>query len=539
MAKNRQAVANLQFLKGVFTVPEHEKATLYQLEEKLSENLNEFLTQSKVSGEIPLDELAKKFSKTEIPETPAFVTDHVNYLLDNIIPYCVNTGSPKFIGHMTSALPYFQLSLSKCMVALHQNVVKIETSRAFTLLEKQTIGMLHRLIYKRDDQFYAKNTQKREPTLGIQTSGGTVANITALWVARNLFIEKSLGSASKEGSFIEALISSSYKNACVFVSQRGHYSLKKAADILGIGTKNLIQVPVGPDHKIQLDQLKEKISEARANNLYPLAVVGIAGTTETGHVDPLDAMADLCEKEGIFFHVDAAWGGPVLFSDKHRQVLKGIERADSVTIDGHKQLYLPMGVGQLLFKDPNAARTIEQQANYIIRAGSFDLGRRSLEGSRPGMAFLAYSALHIFGAKGYELLIDRNIELANSFAKLIEAHDHFELISTPELNLITYRYNPLKESCSELSNELNHELNSLNIRLQKNQREQGQSFVSRTRFRHPEPKGFPIEVLRSVLANPHTEVSDLEKILAEQCMIGEGILKKHVKELPLLKKTLS
>ena len=514
----RRARVAPQFLERIFSVPESDNNALAQLEKKLSENLDEFLTESKVSGEIPLSDLAEKFSSSVIPEEPCFVSEQVDFLLKDVIPFSVHTGSPKFIGHMTSAIPYFLQSLSKCMVALHQNVVKIETSRAFTFVERQALAMLHRLVYKNSDGFYNQHTQLRTSTLGIQCSGGTIANIMAMWIARNRFMKSQLGEEFDQFGLIEALMASGHKNACIFVSQRGHYSLSKAADILGIGKRQLIPIPVNENHKIDLLQLKRIYRESLKSNLYPLALIGIAGTTETGHVDPLNELADFCKEHQLYFHVDAAWGGTTLMSEKHRHLLSGIERADSVVMDGHKQLYLPMGVGMLLLKDPEDAAHIQHQTQYIIRKGSHDLGRRHLEGSRPGMALLVSSALQIFGRKGYELIIDQNLELVKVFETLIKNAPDFELITAPELNILTYRFRP-----SQM--DLNHdELNELNVRLQKQQRENGKSFVSRTQFRHPEPSGPTTSVLRVVLANPLTRKRHLEEILMEQKELGYRLL---------------
>src|SRR5690606_17196367 len=134
------------------------------------------------------------------------------------------------------------------------------------------------------------------------------------------------------------------------------------------------------------------------------------GTTETGSVDPLHALADLAREYGTHFHVDAAWGAPTLFSSRHRHLLAGIERADSVTLDGHKQLYVPVGAGMLVFKDVKALSAVEHHANYVLRRGSRDIGKHTLEGTRAGMAMLVHSALRIIGRQGYELLIDQGIE---------------------------------------------------------------------------------------------------------------------------------
>ena len=179
--------------------------------------------------------------------------------------------------------------------------------------------------------------------------------------------------------------------------------------------------------------------------------MGVGGTTETGHVDPLDELADVANELGCWFHVDAAWGGATLFSSRYRDRLKGIERADSVTIDAHKQMYVPMGAGMALFKDPQNANAVRHHAQYILRAGSKDLGATTLEGSRNGMAMMVYSALHIFGRKGYELLIDRSIDKAKDFSHMIDKAGDFELTTTPTLSLLTYRVCP-----EEVQEKLKH-----------------------------------------------------------------------------------
>src|SRR6185369_8154167 len=120
---------------------------------------------------------------------------------------------------------------------------------------------------------------------------------------------------------------------------------QKVAGILGIGTRNLKMVPVDGRGRIELSALRETIAECRENRKCIIALVGVAGSTDCGSIDPLLQMAEIASSEGIHFHVDAAWGGPLLFSETNRRKLSGIEAADSVTIDGHKQLYLPMGVG--------------------------------------------------------------------------------------------------------------------------------------------------------------------------------------------------
>ncbi|NAW89885.1 MULTISPECIES: pyridoxal-dependent aspartate 1-decarboxylase PanP [unclassified Vibrio] len=522
---SEQKTANVSFesLLRIFTVPEGPDSTLTKIDQELSRNLNLFLREHIVAEEKPLKEIEKDFSNPQIPESPEFVSEHTQHLLDNLVAHSVHTSAPSFIGHMTSALPYFLMPLSKIMIALNQNLVKIETSKAFTPLERQVLGMLHRLIYQKNDAFYSQWMHSANHSLGAFCSGGTIANITALWVARNntLKADGDFQGVEKEGLF-KAMRHYGYHGLAILVSDRGHYSLKKAADVLGIGQEGLVCVKTDHNNRLCPQDLKAKMAHLKSQKIKPFAVVGVAGTTETGNIDPLRDIANICQQEGCHFHVDAAWGGATLMSNNHRHLLNGIELADSVTIDAHKQLYIPMGAGMVLFKKPDAMHSIEHHAQYILRKGSKDLGSHTLEGSRSGMAMLVYASMHIISRPGYELLIDQSLAKARYFADLIKEQDDFELISEPELCLLTYRYIPafvrqaLQQALPNQKAELNALLNEITQFVQKKQRETGRSFVSRTRLNPERWDKLDTIVFRVVLANPLTTHAILHSILDEQ-----------------------
>ncbi|MCC5880261.1 MAG: putative pyridoxal-dependent aspartate 1-decarboxylase [Idiomarina sp.] len=523
MSKQQSADASLDALHRIFTIPEAPDSTLGKIERHLSENLAGFLNAHIVAKEKPLHEIEEDFAESAIPEQPTFVSDHTDELLSKLVAHSVHTASPKFIGHMTSALPYFLLPLAKLMVGLNQNLVKIETSKAFTPLERQVLGMMHHLVYGENEQFYNTWMHSAEHSLGAFCSGGTVANITALWVARNKLLAPCEGFAGVASEGLAAgLAHYGYKRACVLVSERGHYSLAKAADVLGIGRNNLVAVATDHNNRIRIDALRARCKEITESGGKVMAMIGIAGTTETGHIDPLAQIAEVAAEVGAHFHVDAAWGGATLLSGTHRQMLNGIELADSVTIDAHKQMYVPMGAGMVLFKDPSLVHAIEHHAEYVIRRGSKDLGSHTMEGSRPGMAMLVYSALHVMGREGYQLLIDQSIDKARDFARLISEQPDFEVITEPELCLLTYRYVPaeLKTALADATDEQKRRvtplLNQMTKHIQKSQRETGLSFVSRTRLTPLQYAGEPTIVFRSVLANPLTTLTMLAEILQEQ-----------------------
>lgn len=520
-----RALANLQNLYRIFTVPEAPDSTLGAIDQAITGDVAGFLQNHIVAVERPLEEIEASFSTVTIPEEPTYVSDYTEFVKENLVAQSVHTAAPGFVGHMTSAIPYFMLPLTRLMTALNQNTVKVETSKAFTPMERQVLAMLHHLIYRCPEDFYPAWIHNSQAALGAFCSGGTIANITALWLARNrLFAPQGSFRGIAQEGLVRSLRHHGLDGIAILVSERGHYSLGKAADLLGIGRDQLVRVKTAANNRIDLQALRDACSQLADQNIKPLALVGIAGTTETGNVDPLEQMADIAAEVGCHFHVDAAWGGPTLFSDRHRHLLAGIERADSVTIDAHKQLYVPMGAGMVIFKDPTAVSAIEHHAAYILRHGSKDLGSHTLEGSRPGKALLVHAGLSIIGRKGYGLLIDLGIERARTFADLIRQHPDFELTSEPELNILTYRYCPatvqqiMTTAPPDEQARINNILDQVCQLLQKYQREAGKTFVSRTRLR-TDRYATEITVLRSVLANPLTTNEILQSVLQEQCEI--------------------
>lgn len=520
---NSLATASLENLYRIFTVPEAPNSTLGAIDKEISDNLMGFLTDRIVAREKSLKVIEADFSDAVIPEVPQFVSDYTDFVMDKLVAHSVHTSAPGFIGHMATPLPYFMLPLSRIMVALNQNMVKIETSKAFTPLERQVLGMLHGMVYEGDKDFYDENLHNARKALGAFCSGGTTANITALWVARNqMFPPTDTFAGLASDGLAAAINSKGYKKIVILVSERGHYSLGKAADVLGIGRSNVISIPTDERFKINIEKLRQTCEQLTAENVGILSIVGIAGATETGQVDPLDQMAKIAKQYQTHFHVDAAWGGPTLLSNTYKHLLKGIELADSVTIDAHKQLYVPMGAGMVVFKNPSRLGAIEHHAEYILRSGSKDLGQYTLEGSRPGMAMLVHAAFSIIGRKGYEIIIDENVKKAKAFARMIDVRDDFELITDPELNILNYRYVPqavqqvLGSSDEEQQVKINEVLDRVNLRIQKEQRAAGKTFVSRTRFGQKKYAGHPVSMFRVVIANPMTTIKTLSSILDEQ-----------------------
>ncbi|WP_323861551.1 pyridoxal-dependent aspartate 1-decarboxylase PanP [Xenorhabdus doucetiae] len=470
-----------------------------------------------------LTELEKVFVSVDIPEFPLNVDTYARYLSEDILNHVVPVSSPAFVGHMTSALPKHLPALGKVLTALNQNLVKLETSHILTALERQVLGMMHKLVYHRDEDFYQQWLHNGEHALATFCSGGTLANLTAMWACRNQLMpaDGDFAGLAREG-LARGLLHYGYSGLAILVSELGHYSLKKTVDVLGLGQDALISVETDREGRICIDALLAQLQKLRQRNIKPLAIVGIAGSTETGAIDPLNRLADIAEQEQCYFHVDAAWGGASLMSERYRHLFAGIERADTVTIDAHKQMYVPMGSGMVLFRQPTLTNAIAQHANYIVRKGSKDLGRHTLEGSRSAMSLMLHSNLYLLGRRGLASLIEASIEKAQQFADLIHQQEDFELISEPQLCLLTYRYvsptvlSALREGSASVRQQLHELLNALNQSIQTSQWTAGKSFVSRTHLKPVQWDRQPTTVLRVVLANPLTTLEILENMLEEQ-----------------------
>ncbi|MBU1570340.1 MAG: putative pyridoxal-dependent aspartate 1-decarboxylase [Proteobacteria bacterium] len=525
----KELVADRQSLMRTFIRPENTAArdTLVKYMEQILFGLHDFLnTHVGITEEVSLKELSERYKDTLISENPEQkLADVITDLVEEIAPHAVNVASPYFIGHMTSAIPFFMVHLKTIVAALNQNVVKLETSKVLSVIEKQVLAKIHRIIYRQSEEFYLEHVQNTYTSLGCFTENGTLANLTALWVARNSQFGPKEGfeGVDKEGIYA-AYRAYGTERSVILVSELGHFSLKKAGGVLGIGNNNVIAIGLDGKNRIDLNSLKKKTDELKKSRTGTkiIAVVGIAGATETGTVDPLRQIGEICAENGIHFHVDAAWGGPVLLSEKYKHLLDGIELADSVTIDGHKQFYMPMSSGMVYFKDPCKMDSIIYHANYVNRLGSVDLGIKSLSGSREANSLILDSALKIMGSGGYALLIEHGIETAKSFAEEINKRSDFEIVTPPELNILTYRICP-KELKRELAgsndtqrNAINERLNEINITVQRLQREAGKSFVSRTMLKTYRGRCESIVVLRCVIMNPLTDIDILRDILDEQ-----------------------
>jgi len=483
-------------------------------------------------GDVTLDHLKERFSDPEIPTQPVGVEEYLGWLDREVLPYAVNVSSRKFVGHMTSALPDFLPEVSALVSGLNQNMVKVETSKVLTLLERQLLAMLHREFF--GDRLHRDRIQDPGHVYGLVGSGGSSANITALWNARNralLGLGFTKAEITESGAF-ELLRQKGYDGFAIITSSLAHYSIRKAASLLGIGERNVLFLKQDARHRVDTADIEAKLEICRGRRLLVIAIVAMAGATETGTIDPLVKIGEIAAREHIHFHVDAAWGGALIFSDKYRRLLEGIQQADSITLCPHKQLYVPQGMSLCLFKDSQSVHASSVQAAYQGRQGSFDSGQYTLEGSRPAIFLCLDAMLRVVSKRGIGELVEQGIEKTRCLADAIAAHPAFQLIGPPEINILNYRYlpRPLRhKGCHTL--EENQLISSAVTKIQERQFLQGKTFVSRTEIPSERHGGQRITVFRVVIANPHTTHEDLLETLADQLEIAAELERGAVVEL--------
>jgi glutamate/tyrosine decarboxylase-like PLP-dependent enzyme len=232
----------------------------------------------------------------------------------------------------------------------------------------------------------------------------------------------------------------------VYVSGEAHFSIEKAAAMLGLGEANVRHVRTDARFHLDLAHLETLVAADRAAGLLPFCVVASAGTTATGAIDPIDAIADFADRHRLWLHVDAAYGGPAALVPEVRARFAGIERADSIALDPHKWLYLPMGCGCVLYRDPAAARAaFAHGAEYTRTIGlerdeAFAFWDYGPELSRPFRALELWFLMKFAGAKRLSEAIAENIACAKYFEALIQASDDFEMLAPVELSIFCFRY---------------------------------------------------------------------------------------------------
>src|SRR5579862_262851 len=280
---------------------------------------------------------------------------------------------------------------------------------------------------------------------GTFTSGGNEANFSGL----------ALALASKFPEAVEDGVAAIGGQPVFYASAEAHHSLDKSAGLLGIGRKALRRIAVNEAAQLDPELLSRAIAEDVAAGRKPFCVVATAGTTNSGAVDDLRAISEVCRRHQLWLHVDGAYGGVVIFSNQHRNLVEGIERADSITVDPHKWMAMPFAAGVILTCHPEILeRAFSVSAPYMPKAAGAHLpdnSRISTQWTRRMNSLKLWLTLRVHGRQAYEELIDRQLRLSESFATWVSASEDFELAMRPTLPIVTFRLKPRGRSPRQLA----------------------------------------------------------------------------------------
>ena len=461
----------------------------------------------------------------------------LEYSEQTIAPHLVLTQNPRFMGHMTSEVHLSSQMADILQSFYNQNLVKQETAHGASDIERQTVFWLHKMIYSQEASFYEEASKDYGHSLGSTVSGGTIGNITGLTVARNLRFPEV---KQKGWQALNSMTTGSETlKVAILASQRAHYSLLKACSLLGLGEESLVVIPVDAfTNKVNLNLMKETAKALHDQGTIILAVVGVAGSTETGSIDDLKELAQIARHYGSWFHVDAAWAGAYLFSDELKPLLNGIELADSVVIDGHKLIGLTMGHGMVLFRQKESLDALLHHAHYILRTTSRDLGRFTIEGSKPFNAFKLWFTGKSIGQRGIASRVETAHLKAQLFLECLKAFDCFQVTSALETTILTYRYMPAwvadlgLEEDSKFGDWLSSTLNHVNQEIQEFGRRDAPGFVSRTVLESVVGAKGTCTVFRAIPIHSEISESHIHALLRWQRSKGDELFAKYFKKSP-------
>lgn len=400
---------------------------------------------------------------------------------------------PRYMGHQV--VPPAPLSaLTELLEALLNNGMAIyEMGPASTAIERVILRWLA-------EKLSLPNTAD-----GILTSGGSAGNLTGLLAARQAMAGYNIWD---EGAHNDSPLA-------FMVSEEAHYSVSRAAHIMGWGGKGVVKVPTNDRMQLDASMLEDTLATAKANGLKVIAIVGNACSTSTGTYDPLDKMADFAKKHGIWFHVDGAHGGAAAMTEKYRHLTKGIERADSLVIDFHKMMLAPALTTAVLFKNgQHSFETFAQKAEYLLSNTKhkpwYDSAGRTLECTKKMLAVKVYTMIKLYGNQLFIDYITTMYDLGKYFAESIKCKAGFELAVEPDGNIVCFRYQP---------EDFDGDLNLLTASIRKKLAEDASFYVVQTTVRN--------EIyLRVTLMNPFTTHDDLEALMT---LIKSLTHKNHLK----------
>jgi glutamate/tyrosine decarboxylase-like PLP-dependent enzyme len=429
------------------------------------------------------------------PEEGRPFEDVLDFVREHVLPYPFGNSHPRFFGFINATADPVGSTADYLAAAMNPNCWGGD--HAAVHVENQVIGWLAALL------------GLPPGAEGILVSGGSMANFTALAAARRAMTP---GNVREDG-----LAGEGRPRLVVYASDQVHHCVDKAVDLLGIGTRNLRKIETDERFRIRMDLLERAIAEDRRANLSPAIVVGTAGTVNTGAIDPLDALAELCRRESLWFHVDGAYGAMAVLSRELAPLFAGLERADSIAADPHKWLYVPYEAGATLVREGGRlAATFRKFPEYLASdpespfPGPTWFAERGVELSRGFKALKVWMGIQVHGTRAYARAIENDVALARFLSDEVDRRSDFERMADPVLSIANFRYRPAGTALSE------SELDRLNRRIINRLVGAGSFFLAPTIL-----KGRT--AMRACIVNFRTTKEDLTFLLDEAARVGKEL----------------
>ncbi|AUC80093.1 decarboxylase [Nonlabens sp. MB-3u-79] len=425
-----------------------------------------------------------------VPELPSNPKDVLDFVTQQVLPHSNIVSHPKSYSFVPGPSNYISVMADTLATGFNVFSGGWAASPAAAELEIVTMNWLLKLF-----KFPAKKGG------GIFTSGGSMANLTALVTARR------------------QVCGDDFSKAVIYMSDQAHSSNVKAIRVIGFKKEQIRIIPTDGEFKMAINKLKNAISKDRLSGLQPFCIIASAGTTNTGTVDPLEQIADICKNEKLWFHIDGAYGGAAILSTKGSKALKGIEKADSLTIDPHKWLFQPYEMGCLLVRKskwlhdtfvekPEYLRDIEGNTSEI---NFYDHG---IQLTRRFRALKFYMSLKTFGLQAFKKAVTYNIDIAEEVEAMLRKSSLWEVVSPATLAIINFRYNPIHLNLED------KELDALNQEISRRVIASKEALLVTTVLMDQ-------VVLRMCLINPRTTLKHVKETFASCEYFAQQVLEEQ------------
>lgn len=406
----------------------------------------------------------------------------INSIVDPIMKTCINLSHPNTIAHMHCHPTIASMVAELLIGATNQSLDSWDESPSATQIEQLITNYFCGLVG------YNKNAK------GIITSGGTLSNLSALIVARDHYLMKHFDRDVKK----EGVPSPLQRKLKILASKQAHFTIQKSAALLGLGANAVELIDVNDDLTLDPLHLEQKLKSLYQKEKLPFLIVATACSTNAGNVPDLKKIVNISRKYGVWLHVDAAYGGALLFSSKYKHLLEGIKEADSITFDPHKLLFQSISCGLFLLKRGSHFNYFTHHSDYLNpeadkKQDVMNLVDYSLQTTKRFDALKLYMSLLHLGEEGFDKAITAIVDLAQQFANMLIKTKEFSFAASPQTNIILFRYNKATDE--------------QNVLLQKELYDRGKIALSKTKIDG-------IVYLKATCMNPNTTIDDYKRIIA-------------------------